>query len=313
MQNIQLNKNEDSKNNTIYCEQIPQNYFLDAIKCKEICRMRILGRAERQSLKSALTDVEIISATGNKDYISRKQLMNNYRHISGHTIRIPRLRNNKRYYIMNICEIPYKIMKLPSNHKCVFMGKNVPNGMFLVAETDKDGNIKQDTLYPVSPNLFKKMFKVPMQPALAQALNGKPVTFQSQQTPLQPVINQPLNLQKPEQTLITNNRQMPNIKDIKITPEQQQRPQQQQQKQQNNNYKFTATHRIVSMQNRQLLGYVIRQLDTGVSKQLTIEQVIKLCKLHSVNNIMVVTNEKTGTPFLKGNGIILANLPEVLA
>lgn len=78
-------------------------------------------------------------------------------------------------------------------------------------------------------------------------------------------------------------------------------------------YRFTVTHQIMSVNdpNKQI-GFVVKELSTGKVKNLPISSVVKLCESKVVDNVMIVTKQSTGLRFLKGNGIVLKNLPKVL-
>jgi hypothetical protein len=78
-------------------------------------------------------------------------------------------------------------------------------------------------------------------------------------------------------------------------------------------YRFKATHRIVSMENKKVVGFVIVDKTTNQSKQLTIPQVHKLCEQKTVENLKLVVKDVSGIRFLQGNGIRIESLPEVIA
>ena len=77
-------------------------------------------------------------------------------------------------------------------------------------------------------------------------------------------------------------------------------------------YRFRATKRIVNMNNKQLLGFVILEIASGKEKPMELSKVRVMADKHLIENLSLVQKEGTTVKFLRGNGIRIESLPEVI-
>ena len=77
-------------------------------------------------------------------------------------------------------------------------------------------------------------------------------------------------------------------------------------------YRFRATKRIVNMNNKQLLGFVILEIASGKEKPMELSKVRVMADKRLIENLSLVQKEGTTVKFLRGNGIRIESLPEVI-
>ena len=309
--------------------ELPDKVFIKAIKVKDIAKARILTASEKKDSKPGSPDVKIMQATGTSTMISRSQLSSLYRHSNMKKIKLAVMNSGTNYVVVRPCNIEYKVMKLPDNCFGIFNGKSVKPGNYIVAKANEDGSLDRSTIGIVSPTMFNKMFKIPLQPIIQKHLNGTGSTI------MKLFNRKPLTNRKPVRSNISlgndsftpridtsslgidpasitigaqstnNNPVNSNNKTSKLSIEKTPI------NNDNTKYKFTIINQIVSVQNGQLVGYTIVELATQRSKAITPAILAKLAKDRLVDNVMYVQKEN-GTAFIKGNGIVLNNLPKVI-
>lgn len=323
---------------TMMLDELPEIGFIDAIKTKNICKAEILKRQARAGLTPGSPDVKITSASGETLYISRRELKNNFLLSNGSKIRVAFLNAGKDYTVYSICNEQYKVIKLPDNCTGNFQGKRVRPGSYMICKVTEDGSINMSSAGIVSPKLFKKMFVIPPQDVIkrhlgsgnkeftllrngneAHDLNGgyrpKPnAPIDSANSTFKPIVDtsqlgikpSSINIQTASESLI-NNRQSLHADSTARNDDN---------KQSDNNdtqskYKYTAINRVVDM-NHKMQGFTLKEIQSGRIKQITTQQMVQVCSKKLVDNIILAKRESTGTIYLKGNGIIINNLPEVL-
>lgn len=157
------------------CEKLPDKGFIDAVKICDVCRARLLTRAEKKALGQPGRDVELVSFTGEKEIVSRSQLSSSYKHCNGKSIKIRNLSADKRFYVFKFVNpTNYKVINIPNNCSCSIGGNNVTGGNYLVCLSDGQGNPIRDTMHPVTAKMFRKMFKIPMQSVIKRHLGSAP-------------------------------------------------------------------------------------------------------------------------------------------
>lgn len=308
----------------VNCATVPSKGFLDAVKTKDIAKIKFLSRTEKESNGSFISggpDVRIQSLTGEYRLISRRELVSNYVHASGNRIKLAFLKNNKEYLVVGTCRVHYKIMKLPNN--CVALlpnGKKSSRGGYIVAMEDENGQVNRDTIAAISTKMFRKMFRVQMQAPLKRAMEPsnpktkKVFTMFSKNRPVKSLKTFTPSFNSNELGMNPANINIESVNDNKQT-QNMWKPSSgirgKASTQQNNiQYKYKATHKVVDM-NKKLMGYTILEIKSGKTRNLTPLELSSLCERKLVENVMLVTNQQ-GNKFLKGNGCVLNNLPEVI-
>jgi len=316
-------KQDNSGNIIVAINNLPSNAFIDAIKVRDLAEVRILDR-KINNIEPGGKDVKLRSLTGETSMLSRKELIERYKTIRGKSVTLAFFRHEKNYLVESTCKEPYKVMKLPSNCIGNFGGKRVEPGSYIVCKTDESGNT---TVGIISPSRFRQMFKIPMQDVIKRNMNGnknknftlfnKPKQFRKKPNILakqpaapqitvaqqKPVLNPSMLRKQPVTSQITQTNRQFTVDNSKFksinTP--------------TTNYRFRITRRIVSVRNtKQLLGYEIQEIQTGRVKSFQLNRVMKMCEMQLVENAMIVTHTN-GMKYLRGNGIVLDNLPKILA
>lgn len=331
----------------MFCEQLPDKGFIDAIKVRNVC-MVCLRTIKQKKQTGGGPDVDVMSITGEQEVITRKQLMDNYVHCNGKRINVKFLRNGHKYYVYNVCRQPepYKILKIPENCKGSIGTKEAKAGSYIVCRANEDGTINRQTMYIVSEKMFKKCFRIPIQTIIKKHLykntnksfglynpqklaevrgyhkqnsikNVERAYNQNISTPHQISlgtgidigIQQPIKMTTIQKPVNMANKQIANTQ---VTKNQPVKTQVNTVTQENKTqYKYTVTHRILGASNCALLGYVVKEISSGKSKQLRPQQVMTLCENHLIDNVMLVKRDN-GIKFLKGNNMRLESLPHII-
>lgn len=305
------------------CDQIPDGMFIDATLVRELCKIKLMTRQERRSMGAGCPDVQVQSILGGRKNITREELSRDYKLFNGQQVKMKFLRTDKQYNVFRLCEEDYKILKVPDNDIVSFRGQQRQSGgSFVICKANDNGTPDKSTLHIISAKIFRKAFVIPenehIKGAVARRKAGiaqrrfnpymyKPVRKHSSVMDIQPDIpasafqnfsnntgNTRVAGAKPMSRPVENNMASTAVmRDSK--------------------YKFTVTHQIMSVNdpNKQI-GFVVKELSTGKVKNLPISSVVKLCESKVVDNVMIVTKQSTGLRFLKGNGIVLKNLPKIL-
>lgn len=338
---------QDSKGMiTIDFSNVPDNHFLDANKTKEIAKFKFMSRQEKQmspNYKPGGPDVIIQKATGEKHVISRKELVRNYVHASGNKIIIPVLTSKQFYLAYHLCDEQYKIIKLPNNCSAKMPnGSKVEPGSYIIARVNENGQIDKSSIASISSTTFRKMFKIPMQPAVkrhmgAGSKSGKMFklfnksrqqTFNKSTKGNAKTTRSGLSLEKPSFDSSQIGMNPANIKVQSVNDAKGQnmwKPSLNGTKPKsfgagttanirvnktNNKYRYKVTYRLTDI-NGAGVGYVVQDLKTGNTVNLKDNQLMQLCANKLVSNVMLVHNIK-GLAYLQGNGISLVNLPKLI-
>lgn len=305
------------------CDQIPDGMFIDATLVRELCKIKLMTRQERRSMGAGCPDVQVQSILGGRKNITREELSRDYKLFNGQQVKMKFLRTDKQYNVFRLCEEDYKILKVPDNDIVSFRGQQRQSGgSFVICKANDNGTPDKSTLHVISAKIFRKAFVIPenehIKGAVARRKAGiaqrrfnpymcKPIRKHSSVMDIQPDIpasafqnfsnnagNNGVAGAKPMSRPVGNNMAGTAVMS-------------------DSKYRFTVTHQIMSVNdpNKQI-GFVVKELSTGKVKNLPISSVVKLCESKVVDNVMIVTKQSTGLRFLKGNGIVLKNLPKVL-
>lgn len=315
----------------IKTDLVPDKGFIDAIKTKNIVKFRIMSpktKKATESYKPGGPDVVVSHITGETQVIYRKELVKNYLHASGNKIRISILKDDKQYLAYNICNEKYKIIKLPNN--CVATlpnGVKTKSGYYVLARVNEAGQIDKNSITMISPNIFKKMFKIPPQEVVKRHLGRKSKSGkifklfnkdkqdklnQRKREQIKPKFNSaeigmnPSNINvasvndKPSNTVWKPTMNRVNREIVPNKPNSS-----------NSHYKYRVTSKVIDIEGR-MLGFAVQEIATGNTRNLKVNELTQLCMNKLVENVMVVRNQR-GNMYLKGNGCSLESLPQVIA
>lgn len=327
----------------VYFNDVPDSAFIDATKVRDIYIATILSRSKNKNLKPGQPDVRLKSATGEVVMISRFEFCTKFRHAGGKKITLAFLRSDTPYVVVGECNKKYKIAKLPDNCLGDVNGRTVAPGSYVVCRASGNDEVMRDTMTIVSAKLFRKMFKIPLQPVIKRYMDGsgsKHLNMNnlrrkggmpkhaSEITDIAEPITTPnglrmgvkaniptidINAFNKSAAMNNNNTQPKLIGADRLRKGVQQQQATQQPNAEQNNYRFRVTHRIVNMNNKNIVGFVVQEISTGRSKQMGTDQVKMMCEQKSIENMMLVTKEGTNITYLRGNGIRIEALPEVIA
>lgn len=331
----------------IYVDKLPDCAFINAIKTVDICTARLLSNSELANIQRGGPDVEIISMDGNKNLVTRQQLCTQFRHCSGRVIKLQYLRTNVKYVVYRDCNQTCRVTKLPNNCTGKMQGNSIKPGSFIVKSTDgniavispklfrkayriplndvikrhMNGNVSRNfaikDIYKSNSDSHKRMM---------QDFGGAVSVPRQINAPAQPK----MTMQQPQENAVrqfrsqnsiqNNQQQQGQLPNGTIGKFQRKNPQPfsmgkapgaSQPAQQPIGAPFMVTARIVNI-NKQLVGFMVEQKSTGSKKQMALPQVKALCKDHKIDNLSLVTKEGTNIQYLRGNGIVIQNLPELL-
>ena len=317
----------------IYIDKLPDCAFVNAIKTVDICTARILPASERAELQRGGPDVEIVSMDGEKMLVTRQQLCSQFTHCSGRVIKLKYLRTDTKYIVYRLCNVTCRVTKLPNNCTGKIGNKSIKSGSFIIKGADNKIKV-------LSPRLFKKAYKIPLNDVIKRHMHGgisrdfaMNNIYKSQSESKARLFNdfgkqrvQPMQINVPKQPMMT----MPQPQEKATNAFKQQINKTQSFDRQNNLFKsaqqtqqnqrstqpqtgapLTVTARLVNL-NKQLVGFMVLNKATGQKKQMQLAQVKGLSREHKIDNLMLVTKEGTNIQYLRGNGVIIQNLPEIL-
>lgn len=310
-------------------ENLPDYAFIDAVKHKEIAAIKISSREARKRLKPGSPDIMIHTTSGQTRYISRKELIDKYTMANGKKIVIPFLKENTMYYVTRNCNEQCKAMKLADNLVGVFKGANVQKGSYIVCDVNEDGSLKLESLGVISPTMFRKQYRIPMQAIISRhskdgGSRNIPTNRKHERVRLGgPIPISVTQTTRPSMGLVNNKGEAAsqqgrpqgrnNINLNQLNPAAAHRTSNiVQAKIDQTKYKYQVTARLVSVQdNTKTMGFEIQDLKSGQKRNINENQLKVACSQKLVKNIMLVTRED-GFNFLKGNGIEMNNLPKYL-
>lgn len=342
-----------SRNNdgsvTMFCDNLPASGFIDAIKTRDICKIRVMTRQEKSSMPNGSPDVSVNSITGEKYMISRVQLINNFRFISGRKLMMILMHEGTVYTVQRTCNELYKAIKIPSNCNGIFKGRDIGNGGYLICRALQDGTPDMTTMSTISASDFRKVFRIPMQDIIQRyrgqhkkntefglfnkrrarsKLTKNNISGTGRGTPkdeLGTALNSifPQNTQPKPQA---QRQQHVNIQKPPVNNGQSLRD-----KLRNPNAaklnlnklgttgqtttepkaRFAVTHKVLRQQDSKLIGFMVKDNQSNKNEFATTDKMMHMCECRVVSNIMIVTHPTTGAKYLRGNGIQISQLPAV--
>lgn len=288
--------------------------FVDAIKVNELANFLILGRNVRKQHPGE-PDVVITSATGEQFVITRKELVNNYRYLSGNRIRMAFIKENKRYTVFSNCNKQYAAMLLPSNMIGYLGNQRLQAGSYIVAPKNQDGSIDFSKITVVNRSLFRKLFMIPYQPVIQRNLgrpgsisnrvrnkisNTKSFTDGNGRLGNNSVRTERNSIRNGNSAGVALQKQAPAQCNTTRPMEKVVRP---------NKYNYRAIGKCEN-DSGVIVGYLIEDI-RGQKKPISVAGVMEMCAKHQIANLMLQTKEN-GQSFLRGNGISIESLPRYI-
>lgn len=147
--------------------------FINAILVRDIVKVKMLPPEATRGNNGA-PDIMVKHAIGNTEHmIHRNDLVNNYRQIDGKKIKIPFMKYDKVYTFIRICGDEYLAWLIPKNMSGVLNSISIAGGNYVIARRAEDGSLDTSSMCMVSGPLFRRSFKVPMQPIIQKHLGSK--------------------------------------------------------------------------------------------------------------------------------------------
>jgi len=305
----------------INLETVPDRAFLKCSMERDICKMRIISRKEKSNMEAGSNDIMIVSLSGDRKIISRKELVSNYKFFNGAPIKMAWLKENKTYTIIENKRKDCRVLIIPNNCIGIYNGAKIYGGSYVVANMDSEGNVNKSSLKSMDSKSFRKMYRVPMQDALRN-LGNKPSSnrftlydnkgnnpFRNNSTVIntniKPTLERRKEVKPVEKPIVNTMVSKPTQKTQQVA-----RPQVQQN---NNKYAFTAVAILTDVNGRSV-GYLLEDINTHQRKECILRDVIILLENHKIDNLMVVNKEVNGTlkKIIRGNGISREALPKVI-
>lgn len=330
------NKNFISKNNNtlnINLLDIPNKSYFRAIRARNIVKFKLLTNQEKINMPNGSDDVLIKSAFNEKYTISRQELVQRYKYLSGKKIKLAGIKAGIEYnaFVTDNTEVRYLI--IPDNSRGLVRNNIVKSGMIIAYLSDESGNLSEN-FGVMNINTFKKMCVTPFTDKIRRNANNKTkvsrlwerkqylsnnrnntrtnnttmnfglnteefnrLDYQNRNNNRQSQAVQPngLNNQKINLNMQNNmsNRQPDNVKHI---------------------YKYIATKRIVD-NNGKLIGFVIMNRNNNV-KQIDLRTIAIMCSNKEIKNLTLVNKVDEIThvskSFIRGNGIKIEDLEAVV-
>ena len=302
-------------NNKVYLDayNLPDKVFIDAVKMVDVIKFRL---TDSKHIRNGEPDVSIIDCSGYRTKITRRQLVQNFRYTNGKKIILAFLKNNTDYTAMRNCSENYKVFRPSDKYVAIINGKRLANTGYLACKIDENGAILRDTMGVVSNKMFHKCFRIPLQDVIKRCMNGKNIPSESMEMSFDntgsTVGSQ--GFDSSQLGLDPSSFNRPTYEETKKQEQQVQRAVQksEQASKEETKYLYTVTAQAVEMKNNNhVVGYILKEIKTGRTRQVNTSQLAMVCDKKLVDNVSLVTKENGGK-FLRGNGIVLTNLPKVL-
>lgn len=257
--------------------------MIKATRVRNIAQARIASKGERAKLPNKYYDVIVESIIDKPKLISRKELISDYRHISGKKISITFMRSGDRYHLINKDKTEHYVYYIPKGCTGRINNSNLGNDSYIIFNTNKNGEIDRESFGVLPRSLFRKMFTI-NQEALDVFKSGKPLsksvhTIQKDRTS---DINKQITM---------NNRGKTEVARVKKTQPK---------------YDYRAIGRLIGAQENQV-GFVLEDR-RGNRRDAPNGVVFNMCKQKKISNVTLARSEK-GNWYLRGNGIKIGDLP----
>lgn len=257
--------------------------FDDVILVNQICECMMINKdmKKRMGIPDGTKDVIIKSKIDKKKLISRVELQKNFRDVHGKSLKIHRMKYNKKYVVVSkLNEIPMKSFYVQGNKiKIIYKENKIKNGSYIVCGLNENGNIDKSNIRILPKSIFEKMFKLVQR---ANLNNIKQEVMQLHQLKKIDIQNTKAINEKPWR---------PEPKKDEVI--------------QNNKIQTQVIKRI--MKNGKIVGFII--LENGNQVRINLLKARELCRNNMIKNITIVKHESTGKEFFRGVGIKLENIP----
>lgn len=303
---ITLNQNGTA---TINLSGYNGDKFIVVNQVRDIANMRILKKEQKLGMARGGPDVQLTHATGYVDLISRQNLVDNYRFVSGKKIQMQFLKSGKKYSVVGKCNKTYALIPLASNMKGMLNGNAVNKSKYIIAPLKEDGTIDTQNITQINKQLFRKLFIVQSQDIITRNI-GRNISrdidrrnrnninnnsgVKKENGKIVASINKSLyNRTEPQNTNQSRNTGVSqNIGEVF-----------------ENKYKYKAIGRVIN-ENKETVAYLIENM-TGKKKVIPEIKVMEMCHNKLISNLVLV-RDNNGPKYLRGNGIRIESLPEYI-
>ncbi len=267
---------------------IPISKYIDAVKKYGVYKVMILSRKKKKGMpgyKTGNPDVVVRNSSGKVSIISRRELLEQYRNKYNKKIKLIDLSSDKEYLLGKVENKKVVMLKVGKGFS-VRLNSNeiVQSGDYIIIDTNENGEVDISTAYRMSPEMTKRTIEVPMSERLASIL-GINYTGGKHDDDIHRSMGVDSNASSPDSTIsICERKENVNAKDL------------------------TAVYALTNI-NGDICGYCIKRNSDGMSRNVSINEMIALCKRSLVDNVEAVTNQN-GNVYLRGNGIRIEDLPK---
>lgn len=282
-------------------DKVLKNGMITVIRKRNILKARILPRSQREGYRGNKGDILLVSPSGVKRVISRRELVSKYTYLNNAKISLAGWKESKSYIVCCLDNTEALAVRVPLKYTLEVKGKKVnfgnkKSGDYIVVDLDNNGEMIEDTLGIISSNLFKKMYYIPSNELnklkdRVQRVRGDRPNYASELG-----VKLTDSKEQPNYNVVSGNTSRNLTRSVNDNGEKQ------------NKFKYMATARIAS-ESGEIVGFVLMSLKTGESRNVTKEQMMVACKKRLVSNVVLAVKSDTGTLYLRGNNIRLENLP----
>lgn len=288
---------------------------MQAIRKRDIIAAKILTKEERNKLNIPRggNDVLIKSLCGYKSLISRGELIKRYRHLDGRRIKLAGWRSGVLYIVGREDNTQASVFFISNKYNITFRGKSLLNyagRYYLVFLDNGSGQIDKNKPYLIKKDIFRKLFIIldndiidkyknsDIRKTIPKSINNikssvnKNNTTKDNNLSINNKVNNDNKLDKEQVNSNINtgrNYNGTNLKNID-----------------NSQHTYKAIGKIIDDKGK-VIGFVIE--GNGRVMKVSKKEMLKLCEMGKVSNIIVVTKEGGGK-YLRGNGIRISDLDE---
>lgn len=150
----------------INIQDVTSKGMIPVIRKRDILRVRMLSHSEKKGIARGAPDIIATSPSGVQKMLSRSEVVQNYRYLSGKKISLAGWKSSSEYTIYKQDNTPSLAMMIPSN--CTVNVNNVMANQsgrkgadYIVALADPSGNPIITTIGIIPSAMFKKMYHIP--------------------------------------------------------------------------------------------------------------------------------------------------------
>jgi len=278
-------------------EKLPTDFFLKVLRVNDLRRAKVLTLKEIKEKGLDDKDVILESPLGYIEYITRKELVENFKYPDGKPIRLLRWVRGKKYIVTTEDNTLMYALYVPKKVKIKLDGELVNGGEnYIVCLSNESGEIEKTYKFVVPRDIFKKMFKYSDLTELHRFIkegvknkNIQQIDFGENISSVKPVMSE--------------------IKEQAVSKIEKQRNKQEKPQKILNIKEYRAIGKIIN--ENEVIGFVLEHTESGEIIKTNKVETMELCLKKKIKNLGA--RELNGKLYLHGVGLKIKDLPALSA